>query len=220
MTTGPSQLTGGQYNSTPLVLTDQQEAALQLDAAGNLKTTATIVAGDIEIGAVELKNSTTDTRANVLAASTAAQATDTPLVVALHPSSPVPAGTNNIGDVDVLTNVLPTPSAAAGVGIANVFSAALETGHVIKASAGNLYGFTGTTTSVAGYFLIFNSTTVPAAGAVTPIEAFFCGAFGSVSREWARPLVCATGISIGFSSAVTPFTKTDSATAMISAQAV
>lgn len=49
--------------------------------------------GDLEIGAVEIKNATTDTRAVVLAASTAAQATDTPLVVALHPSSPVPPGT-------------------------------------------------------------------------------------------------------------------------------
>lgn len=116
--------------------------------------------------------------------------------------------------------VTPSPSAAAGVGIANVVSTALETGHVIKAGAGNLYGFTVTTTSVAGYALVFNATAVPAAGAVTPIDAFYVGAFGSVSRTYDPPLVCSTGISIAFSSAVTPFTKTDSATAFISAQAV
>lgn len=114
----------------------------------------------------------------------------------------------------------PTPAATAGLGIANVVSTALETGHVIKNGAGNLYGFTVTTTSVAGYALIFNSTTVPAAGAVTPIDAFYVGAFGSVSRTYDPPLVCGTGISIAFSSAVTPFTKTDSATAFISGQAV
>lgn len=112
------------------------------------------------------------------------------------------------------------PSAAAGVGIANVNSSALATGQVIKNGAGNLYGFTVTTTSVAGYALVFNSTTVPASGAVTPIDAFYVGAFGSVSRTYDPPLVCSTGISIAFSSAVTPFTKTDSATAFISGQAV
>lgn len=114
----------------------------------------------------------------------------------------------------------PTPASTAGLGIANVVSTALETGHVIKNSAGNLYGFTVTTTTVAGYAQIFNSTTVPAAGAVTPVDTFYVGAFGSVSRTYDPPLVCATGISIAFSSAVTPFTKTDSATAFISGQAV
>lgn len=61
--------------------------------------TSALFTGDIELGSVEIKNSTTDTRVNVLAASTAAQATDTPMVVALHPSSPVPAGENHIGSI-------------------------------------------------------------------------------------------------------------------------
>lgn len=112
------------------------------------------------------------------------------------------------------------PSATAGFGIANVVSGSLETGHVIKNSAGNLYGVTVTTTTAAGYAQIFNSTTVPAAGAVTPIDAFYVGAFGSVSRQYNPPLVCSTGISIAFSASTTPFTKTDSATAFISGQAV
>lgn len=51
--------------------------------------TTTIAAGDIEIGAVELKNGTDDTRGTVLAASTSAVATDTSLVVALSPNTPV-----------------------------------------------------------------------------------------------------------------------------------
>lgn len=37
-----SQLSGGQYNSTPPTLTNTQQAALQLDASGNLKTLTTL----------------------------------------------------------------------------------------------------------------------------------------------------------------------------------
>lgn len=43
-------------------------AQVQLDSSGRLPTTATLVTGDIEIGAVELKNGTDDTRATVTAA--------------------------------------------------------------------------------------------------------------------------------------------------------
>jgi hypothetical protein len=46
--------------------------------------------GDIEIGAVEIKNGASDARATVLAASTAVQATDTALVVAVSPNANVP----------------------------------------------------------------------------------------------------------------------------------
>ena len=77
----------------------------------------TLTTGDIEIGAVEIKNATTDTRAVVLAASTASQATDTPLVVALHPSSPLGAGTAAIGKL----------AANAGVTIGAVEVAAAQT---------------------------------------------------------------------------------------------
>jgi len=50
----------------------------------------------------------------IKAASTAAIATDTSYVVALSPNSPIPAGTNNIGDVDVLT--VPAPLSTTGGG--------------------------------------------------------------------------------------------------------
>ncbi len=57
----PSSMPGGQYNSTPLVLTDQQTAALQFDAAGNLKTTQSAsgvveVQGNIASGVAESGN--------------------------------------------------------------------------------------------------------------------------------------------------------------------
>lgn len=112
------------------------------------------------------------------------------------------------------------PTTTAGAGIAAVVSASLETGHVIKASAGNLYGFNGTTTSAAGYFLVHNSTTVPAAGAVTPVKSYRVAADTSIEVAFDPPLRLGTGISISFSSAATPFTQTDSATAFISGDAV
>lgn len=100
--------------AAPVIIQDKDDVnrCLEINADGSIN--ALVSTGDIEIGAVEIKDGTTDTRAKVLAASTAAGATDTPLVVALHPSSPLGAGTAaigklaansgvDIGDVDVTT---------------------------------------------------------------------------------------------------------------------
>lgn len=94
----------------------------------------------------------------------------------------------------------------------------METGHVLKNAAGNLYGVELQTTTAAGFLLIFNSTTVPAAGAVTPVASCYAGAFGTCALNFNPPLVLSTGISAAFSISATPFTKTDSATALISGQ--
>ncbi len=51
------------YNSSGVTLTDGQETGLFVDSSGYLL--ATLIASDIEIGAVEIKNSTDDTRATV-----------------------------------------------------------------------------------------------------------------------------------------------------------
>lgn len=113
-----------------------------------------------------------------------------------------------------------SPVGTAALGIVPVVSTALETGHVIKASAGNLYGLNVTTTTAGGYVQIFNSTTVPAAGAVTPIKSYAIPAASTLVIGFDPPMQCSTGISVAFSIATTPFTKTDSATAFISADAV
>ena len=135
------------------------------------------------------------------------------------------AGTAIMGKVgidqttDITTNgVEIAPPAGAAAGMAAVVSASLETGHVLKGSAGNLYGVEVVTTTVAGYLEVFNATTVPAAGAVTPVAACYVGAFGTCALNFMPPLVMATGISVAFSASTTPFTKTDSATAFLSGQ--
>lgn len=180
-------------------------------AVGQNSQSFTLSASDIEIGAVELKNSTTDTRANVLAASTAAAATDTPLVVALHPSSPlgagsaaigklaansgvdigdvdilsIAAGDNNIGNVDVVTlPALVAGSAVVGsVGIDNTTIDDYET--VAASQTAQALGATGATSDYIVGILVIPATTSP--GLVTLLDnatsiPVFVGGASSVSN--------------------------------------
>lgn len=110
------------------------------------------------------------------------------------------------------------PSVAASVALTSVKSAALETGKVIKAAAGNLYGLNLVAT-VGGMFLVHNSATVPAAGAVTPVKAYPVVAGQAIDISFNPPIRFSTGISVSFTTAATPFTQTDSATAFISGDA-
>lgn len=133
------------------------------------------------------------------------------------------ANTDGLETLVTATNAalaLLAPTTTAGAAIAPVVSTALETGHVIKASAGNLYRLNLTATTVAGIFLVHNSATVPAAGAVTPVKSYPVGIGQGIEVEFDPPLRLGTGISVSFTSAATPFTQTDSATAFISGDAV
>ena len=131
-----------------------------------------------------------------------------------------PGDATNGAWVNVKTSVPPTPSSAAGIGIAPVVSASAEGTHVLKAGAGNLYGLTTTIGATTGWVMVFDATSAPADGAVTPK---FCryiksdGTGGSNSLAWNPPAVMATGISVAFSSTGC-FTKTASATAFFSGQ--
>ncbi len=93
---------GGQYNSAAPTYADGDPAVLQMTAAGRLMVDASLtLEGDIQIGAVELKDATSDTRAKIKT-----DGTDNALVVI---QKTLPAGTNTIGDVTVSSlPVLPT----------------------------------------------------------------------------------------------------------------
>lgn len=95
-----------------------------------------------------------------------------------------------------------------------VVSAAAEGGHVLKASPGCLLAVYVTISSTAGYLMVFNSTTVPADGAVTPIECIQVAASTSIGLNFAPqpPEWYSTGIAVAFSTTGC-FTKTVSATA-------
>lgn len=120
--------------------------------------------------------------------------------------------------------VTAAPGSASTAGIAPVRSSVVETGHVIKASAGNLYSLDvtadATLSAAAWAIMVFNSTTVPAAGAVTPAWCMLlpAGATG-YAGAFPTPMYLGTGISIAVSVGQTCFTKTDSAHGFISANA-
>lgn len=88
---------------------------------------------------------------------------------------------------------------------------------VLKASAGVLWGFQVTTGASAGYVMIYNATSAPADGAVTPYRCY-----GQIPANYTLgvdfrpgpPIALSTGITIGFSTTGC-FTKTASATAFI-----
>lgn len=174
------------------------------------------------LGSIQLQDDNTGIIAS-LGTGTSTQALRTTLATDVG----LPAGTALLGKAGIdqttpgTTNgVTIAPTSAAAAGIAPVVSTALETGHVIKASPGNLYGLEVMSTSAGGMVLVFDSTTVPAAGAVTPKKAYSLPANSTLVVGFDPPLLCAVGISVAFSIAVTPFTKTDSATAFISGDAV
>lgn len=99
------------------------------------------------------------------------------------------------------------PQSSATNANSSVASTALETSHVIKASAGRLFQLTGVNTKTsAQYIQVFNSATVPADTTVpvllayVPAGANFSFDFGSIGRYFS------TGISVSNSS--TAGTKT------------
>lgn len=111
--------------------------------------------------------------------------------------------------------VAPTSTAAAA--IVPVVSTAAEGSHVLKASAGNLYGVYATVGASAGYLMVFNATSAPADGAVTPLVCVPVAAnqVTSFSFPGGVPARFGTGITAVFSTTGC-FTKTISATAFIS----
>lgn len=142
---------------------------------------------------------------------------DTTTIAGSAPGTAASPSANVLSSVNVA-------SAASAAGVAPVQSASVETGHVIKSSAGNLYDFNvsadATLSAAAWAVMIFNSTTVPAAGAVTPVKCFLAPAGAtSISGAFPTPLYLGTGISMAVSVGQTCFTKTDSAHGFISANA-
>ena len=103
------------------------------------------------------------------------------------------------------------PTSASAAGITPVVSTAAEATRVLKASAGNLYSvYAVNLTATAGFLLILNTTSAPADGAVTPLDAVALPANGvaSISYNSGPPAAYSTGITAVLSSAATVFTKT------------
>lgn len=113
------------------------------------------------------------------------------------------------------SSVSETPSAAASSAPTSTQTAVAAGSVVAKASAGNCYGFNVVSGASAGYLLLFDSSTVPADGTVTPKKAYVMAANSSLGVHWDVPRRFGSGITAVFST-TGPFTKTISATAFIS----
>lgn len=111
------------------------------------------------------------------------------------------------------------PSSVSTSGITPVVTAAVASNLVLKASAGNLYSVTITTGATAGLLMLFNATSAPADGAVTPVLCNEIAANSTVTVPYNPiPMAFATGMTVVFSSGTNCFNKTASATAFISGQ--
>lgn len=115
------------------------------------------------------------------------------------------------------------PSAASDAGITPVTTSALAANQIVKASAGNLYSFEisadSTLSAAAWWIMIYNATSAPVDGAVTPLKCYAM-ALGvtSYSAAFPVPVAFSTGITIGVSTTGC-FTKTASTHAFISGDA-
>lgn len=89
-------------------------------------------------------------------------------------------------------------------------STAVESNHVLKGSAGTFYGVQVNTTSAAEWVMLFNATTLPANGAVTPVAVWQVPANTTLSISENPAFTMSTGIVIGCST-TGPFTLTASA---------
>lgn len=126
------------------------------------------------------------------------------------------AGVNGTG-VASAANPVPissTPNSLATSASTSSQTAVAAGSLIAKASAGNCYGFNVVAGASAGYLLLFDSTTVPADGTVTPKKAYVVAANASLSVSFDIPRRFGTGITAVFST-TGPFTKTISATAFI-----
>jgi hypothetical protein len=119
------------------------------------------------------------------------------------------------------TTLMPATGGTVGIvasPIAAVRSAALESNHVFKGAAGNLFDAYCLAT-VTGFFMLFDATSAPADGAVTPLGVVPVAAGQAVSFAYpaTSPLSFSTGL-VGVFSTTGPFTKAASATAFLSAR--
>lgn len=119
--------------------------------------------------------------------------------------------------------VISGPSAAISAGLTPSTTAVLSANQTIKGSAGNLYSFEvsadATLSAAAWWVMIYDATTAPADGAVTPKKCYaLATGTTSYSAAWVVPIAFTTGIVVGVSTTGC-FTKTASVHAFISGDA-
>ncbi len=209
---------GGVYNTTAPTYTDGQRGNIQINSRGEI--------GAAMVGIAAVSDDTASTTiVYPFSSGSLLGASPRPLANAnflFDASGFVRQRTIN-GAVAAGTGtaaVSAAPHSVAAGAITPVVTTAAASSLVLKNSAGNFYGANITTGGTAGYLMLFDATSPPTDGAVTPIKTWAAAANSTVEVGYNPiPVRCATGITLVFSS-TGPFTKTASATAFMSGEAV
>ncbi len=115
------------------------------------------------------------------------------------------------------------PSSASTAGVAPSATAALASSLILKGSAGNLYALEvsadATLAAATWYVMIYNATSLPGNGAITPAKCFTvpAGSYTFAAGWGAIPAYFSTGITVGVSTTGC-FTQTASVHAFISGE--
>lgn len=101
------------------------------------------------------------------------------------------------------------PTSVAGAATSTAQTTVAAGSLIAKASAGNLYGISANlpTGAVALKLMVFNATTAPADGTVTPLRVFDVPAAGSFNVQFHPPIRASAGITLVLST-TGPFSKT------------
>lgn len=201
--------TGCAFNSTNPTVTTGQRVDCQADSRGNIKTLATLSSITGVDGALNTSGGVYGTTSGAVGLYSSVW----PLVFNGTGWDRFRGDTASPGIAQV--EIAPTATNASA--LTPVVTATAAASKIIKASAGNLYGFNVTTGASAGTVYVFNATSLPGDGTVTPVKCYEVAANATLSVQYApTPLAFSTGITIGFGTGTNCFTLANSATAFIS----
>lgn len=197
--TGAPVKVGGVYNSTLPTYTTGQRGDLQISARGVLFSTIASPSG----GTAQVSSNSGD-------------ATPAQSALFVINQGAVFNGTNwdrARGDTFGAW-VVDAPSSAATVALTPNANGTVNSANTIKGSAGNLYRLNVVAGATPGYVMVFDATTAPADGAVTPKWVMPVAASAGINQGFSPPMRMTVGCTIVFST-TGPYTKTASATAFI-----
>lgn len=205
---GPSPFAAaGAYNTSPPTCTNNNFCYFQTDANGVLKVSASFTPSGTQ-------------NVNLTQILGAAPSLTNPLWVFPATGATFPVSLPTTPTVAAGSGTVPSPSAEALAGLSTGATTILASNLVAKNSAGNLYSFNvsadSTLSGAAWWIMIFNSTTLPGDGTVTPAKCYaMSSGTTSYSAAFPTPVAFTTGIVIGVSTTGC-FTKTASVHSFIS----
>lgn len=205
---------GGEYNTTPAAITSGNRANWQMDSRGSGKVS---ICGNNSFNCVT-SSSPGDgvTNASIGGLSTVAYNSLWNGSTHNRQLSIDGAVATGVG-VAAVANA-PTSAAAGALTPTVVYS---TSNNVFKASAGNVYSVSLKAGATAGLLMVFNSTTVPADGAVTPQACYPVAVNETFTWDAAIsgiPERFTTGISVAFSTGTSCVTKAAQSAEMIKAK--